>query len=34
MTTGIFRAMAGSQREFTAGELLGMTRPREFVVGK
>ena len=27
-------AMEGSQREFTAGELLGMMRPRDFVVGK
>jgi hypothetical protein len=34
MTTGTLRAMAGSHSEFTAGELLGMTRPSAWVVGK
>ena len=29
----IFSAIAGSQREFTAGELLGITRPSAWVVG-
>ena len=33
MMTGIFSAMAGSQSEFTAGELLGMTSPSAWVVG-
>ncbi len=33
MTTGVFSAIAGSHSEFTAGELLGMTRPSAFVVG-
>ena len=34
MTTGTFNGMAGSQSEFTAGELLGMTSPSACVVGK
>ena len=34
MTTGVFSAMAGSQSEFTAGELLGITRPSASHVGK
>ena len=34
MTTGILSAIAGSQSEFTAGELLGMTTPSELVVAK
>ena len=33
MMTGVLSAMAGSQSEFTAGELLGMTRPSAGVVG-
>ena len=33
MITGVFRAIAGSQSEFTAGELLGITKPSAFVVG-
>ena len=31
--TGIFKAMAGSHKEFTAGELLGITKPSACVVG-
>ena len=34
MTTGVLSAMAGSQSEFTAGELLGITNPSACVVGK
>ena len=34
MITGVLREMAGIHREFTAGELLGITRPRAWAVGK
>jgi hypothetical protein len=33
MITGIFNAIEGSQRELTAGELLGITNPNASVVG-
>src|SRR5438094_785853 len=34
MTTGVLSAIAGSQSELTAGELLGITRPSAWHVGK
>ena len=33
MMTGVLSAIAGSQSEFTAGELLGMTSPSDCVRG-
>ena len=33
MMIGVFRATAGSHREFTAGELLGITSPSALEVG-
>ena len=34
MNTGVFNAIDGSHKLFTAGELLGITSPKHFVVGK